>query len=164
MKSLITAIFYLLACLSCELCFGYQIITAKSFLPTGAELLIECMLLAGLGGILYCLRGVYISYCVKKIWTDQWLVWYFLRPIVSILCGGVSFLFLKAGLLVLEAKKESESSNLGFLAFAFIAGMNVDKFIAKIEDLAKATWGVEKSRSSGGAQNGDQPGNQQTNA
>lgn len=147
MKSLITAILYLLACLSCELYLGYQIITAKASLPTGADLLIECMLVAGLGGVLYCLRGVYLSYCVKKVWTNQWLVWYFIRPIVSVLCGGVSFLFLKAGLLVLEAKKESESSNLGFLAFAFIAGLNVDKFIVKIEDLAKAAWAVEKSKS-----------------
>jgi len=35
---------------------------------------------------------------------------------------------------------------LGFLALAFIAGLNVDKFITKIEDIAQATWGIEKSR------------------
>lgn len=73
--------------------------------------------------------------------------WYFVRPIVSVICGAVSYLFLKAGLLILEAKKESDATNFGFFALAFIAGMNVDKFISKIEDLAQATWGIEKSRS-----------------
>jgi len=61
--------------------------------------------------------------------------------------GGVSYLFLKAGLLILEAEKETDSSNLGFYALAFISGLNVDKFISKIEEIAKATWGIEKSRS-----------------
>lgn len=32
------------------------------------------------------------------------------------------------------------------MAVAFIAGLNVDKFTSKLEDLAKAAWGVEKSR------------------
>ena len=35
---------------------------------------------------------------------------------------------------------------MGFYALAFVAGMNVDKFVAKIEDIAQATWGIEKSR------------------
>ena len=32
------------------------------------------------------------------------------------------------------------------MAVAFIAGLNVDKFTSKLEDLAKAAWGVENSR------------------
>jgi len=148
MKSLIAISIYLLVGLSIELYIGFQILSGKLVLPQSADLLIQCMLIAGLGGILYCLRGIYLSYSVKKTWEKEWLIWYVLRPVVSILCGGVSFLFLKAGLLVLEAQKETNSSNLGFFAFAFISGLNVDKFIAKVEDLAKATWGVEKSRTS----------------
>jgi hypothetical protein len=31
---------------------------------------------------------------------------------------------------------------------AFIAGFNVDKFLAKIEDVARAVWGIEKTRAS----------------
>jgi len=98
--------------------------------------------------VLYCLRGIYLNYCVLKQWSNDWITWYILRPIVSFICGGASYLFLKAGLLVLEAKKEIDASNLGFFAFAFIAGMNVDKFISKIEEIAQATWGIEKSRTS----------------
>ncbi|ATZ30282.1 hypothetical protein EC2864350_4874 [Escherichia coli 2864350] len=37
---------------------------------------------------------------------------------------------------------------MGFFALAFIAGFNVDKFVAKIEEVAKAVWGIEKTRSS----------------
>lgn len=126
---------------------GYNLLFG-GILPTNEyDLVLECMFIAGGGGVLYCLRGIYLNYCLRKNWDNDWVVWYIVRPIVSLLCGGVSFLFLKAGLLVLEAQKETDATNLGFFAFAFIAGLNVDKFITKIEDLAKATWGIEKSRS-----------------
>lgn len=57
-------------------------------------------------------------------------------------------LFLKAGLLVLESSSNVGASEMGFFALAFIAGFNVDKFVAKIEEVAKAVWGIEKTRSS----------------
>jgi hypothetical protein len=60
----------------------------------------------------------------------------------------VSYLFLKAGLLVLESSSNADASEIGFFALAFIAGFNVDKFVAKIEEVAKAVWGIDKSRSS----------------
>lgn len=110
------------------------------------SLIIRCSLIGGLGGITYCLRAVYINSCVRKTWDNEWKPWYLIRPIVSHLCGAVSYLFLKAGLLLLESKQLSETTDLGFLALAFIAGLNVDKFIAKIEDIAQASWGIEKSR------------------
>ena len=40
-----------------------------------------------------------------------------------------------------------DSGNFGYLAFAFVAGLNVDKFVLKIEEISKATFGIEKSRS-----------------
>jgi len=69
-----------------------------------------------------------------------------------VVCGGVSYLFLRAGLLVLESSTRPNSSELGFYALSFIAGLNVDKFISKIEDIAQAVWGIEKSRTSSGEQ------------
>ena len=107
-----------------------------------------CAITGGVGGLVYCLRGIYLNACVHNRWDLKWWPWYVLRPIVSILCGLVSYLFLKAGLLVLDASQNPEGNQLGFYALAFIAGLNVDKFIGKIEDLAQATWGIEKSRSS----------------
>ena len=107
---------------------------------------ITCGLAGGIGGITYCLRGVYLNACVRKQWDDGWQPWYYIRPIVSLICGAVSFLFLKAGLLVLDAAEKTDSNLLGFYALAFIAGLNVDKFVAKLEDIAHATWGIEKSR------------------
>lgn len=146
--SVIIAIVYLLAILS-AICFaGFNLLSGILFVNSEYTLLCECVLLSGIGGILYCLRGTYLNFCVKDNWDNKWIVWYLVRPVASLICGGVSYLFLKAGLLVLEAQKETSASNLGFLAFAFIAGLNVDKFISKIEELAKATWGIEKSKSS----------------
>ncbi len=122
---------------------------AQGLLPEWLQrysLLYMCALAGGFGGITYCLRGVYLNACVFKRWDDVWRPWYFIRPIVSVLCGAVSYVFLQAGLLVLEVSQKSDSTHLGFVALAFIAGLNVDKFIAKIEDIAQATWGIEKSR------------------
>ena len=111
------------------------------------ELLYHCVLVGGIGGIIYCLRAVYLNACVRKQWDSEWHPWYYIRPFVSLISGGVSWLFLKAGLLVLDASNAAESSNLGFLALAFIAGYNVDKFMSKLEQLSEAAWGIEKSRS-----------------
>ena len=104
--------------------------------------------MGGVGGVIYCLRGVYLNYSVKKNWDSTWEPWYYIRPIVSLLCGVISYIFLKAGLLVLESNQNSDSSDLGFLALAFIAGLNVDNFVKKIESIAQSTWGIKKSRAS----------------
>lgn len=109
---------------------------------------ILCILAAGLGGAVYCLRGVYLNACVRQQWSSEWLPWYFIRPFVSLACGLVSYVFLEAGLLVLESERTPGASRLGFYALAFIAGLNVDRFLAKVEDIAQATWGIRPSRAS----------------
>lgn len=110
------------------------------------RLWLYCTVAGGLGGALYCLRGVYLNACVRKQWERDWEPWYYIRPFASLISGLVSCLFLKAGLLLLEAGQKGDSTQLGFYAFAFIAGLNVDRFVAKIENVAEATWGIEKSR------------------
>jgi hypothetical protein len=105
-----------------------------------------CAAVGAVGGCLYCLRAVYLNRCVRKTWTNEWAAWYLIRPIVSTCCGGISFLFLKAGLLVLESGTKSDASEIGFYALALVAGLNVDKFVAKIEDVAQAVWGIDQSR------------------
>lgn len=124
---------------------------ALGWLPLPYEVLripLMCGAIACTGGCLYCLRAVYLNRCVHKRWDRDWHAWYFIRPITSTVAGAVSYLFLKAGLLVLESSSKSDATEIGFFALAFVAGLNVDKFIAKIEDVAKAVWGIEKSRSS----------------
>lgn len=114
---------------------------------------IICGICGGFGGILYCMRGIYLNYCVRKCWENYWHPWYIIRPFASIISGGISFIFLKVGLFFLESSSLNDSTHIGFYALAFIAGLNVDKFISKIEDVAQATWGIEKSRSSKGIEN-----------
>lgn len=106
----------------------------------------KCVLSAGYGGILYLLRAVYVNKCVRKNWDKDWELWYYLRPMTSLISGVASYIFLKAGVLVLNAEIDVSSSSFGFMAVAFIAGLNVDKFTTKLEELAKAAWGIEKSR------------------
>lgn len=119
----------------------------SQFIPQNLKVGLLCAFIGGIGGTVYCLRAVYLNACVKKCWDINWEPWYYIRPIVSVICGGISYLFLRAGLIILESSPETNSSDLGFYALAFIAGLNVDKFISKIEDLAQAVWGIEKSRS-----------------
>lgn len=111
-----------------------------------AELAINCVLIAATAGSLYCLRAVYLNKCVRNSWDKNWETWYYLRPLTSAISGLAAYIFLKAGLVVLEASQDVDSGSYGYLAFAFIAGLNVDKFVVKIEEIAKATFGIEKSR------------------
>lgn len=107
-----------------------------------------CGICGGVGGVLYCLRGVYLNYCVNKSWDNSWLPWYFIRPIASIVTGTIAYYLLQAGLFVLEAKTDvtKPHTHYGYYAFSFIAGYNVDQFLKKVEDVAKTTWGIDKSR------------------
>ncbi|UWM63541.1 hypothetical protein [Enterobacter sp. CP102] len=107
-----------------------------------------CGAIAYTGGCLYCFRAIYLNKCVRKNWDPDWHLWYFIRPVTSTIAGAISYLFLKAGLLILESSTNVGSSEMGFFALAFIAGFNVDKFVAKIEEIAKAVWGIDKTRSS----------------
>ena len=116
-------------------------------------LFIQSALMGALGGILYCLRGIYTNKCVKKRWDIDWTVWYYLRPLTSLISGFVSCFLLKAGLLVLDSSKEGLHTNFGFYIIAFIAGYNVDNFLKKIESIAKTTWGIEPSLTSKGDAN-----------
>lgn len=110
------------------------------------QLLLKCGLTGMLGGVLYCGRAVYLNKCVRKTWDPEWMVWYFLRPVISGICGVTAYVFLKAGLVVLDASQNSSGGTYGYLAFALFAGLNVDRFMAKIEELGVAMFGIEKSR------------------
>lgn len=141
-------VIYLVSLLASSIYLLLTVVTAQ-YLISGPEQLqpaIACCALACIGGCLYCMRAVYLNRCVYNRWSKDWYVWYFLRPVASFVCGGVSYLFLQAGLLVLDAGTDGNASQLGFYALAFISGLNVDKFLAKIEDVAKAVFGIEKSR------------------
>lgn len=61
-----------------------------------------CALIGGVGGVVYCFRGLYTNTCAGDGWNPKWLLWYFTRPVVSLVCGAVSYLLLKAGSLVLD--------------------------------------------------------------
>lgn len=96
------------------------------------------------------MRAIYLNYSARRQWSSDWYPWYIIRPIVSAGSGAVAYLFLKAGLLMLESGTHPDASELGFYAISFVAGLNVDKFMKKIEDVAQSVWGIEKSRTATG--------------
>lgn len=108
----------------------------------------QCTITGLIGGVMYCLRAVYLNKCVKNVWAPEWETWYYLRPITSTISGFVSFIFLKAGLLVLDAATKPEHISYGYLVVAFIAGYNVDNFMKKLEEVACTIWGIKQSRAS----------------
>lgn len=148
MYSLTIVILYQLSFLGGLIYAGILLLSGT--LPNWAEplrIVISTMIVGGFGGCVYCLRAVYINKCVFDRWNNNWLSWYIVRPIVSCICGGVSYLFLKTGLIFLESGTDQNATDLGFYALAFVAGLNVDKFVSKIEDIAQAVWGIEKTGS-----------------
>jgi hypothetical protein len=144
MKRIIVFLLFVLICLAGLLCTYLAGVMPSWMEPI--RLWFFCTLAGGIGGCVYCLRGVYLNACVHKRWDPEWQPWYYIRPFVSLVCGAASCLFLKAGLLVLESTQKENSTDLGFLGLAFVAGLNVDNFLAKVEEIAKATWGIERSR------------------
>jgi len=142
MKKIVVWLLFLLLLLTVTiLAYSYRLFV----LPDTLVLPFKSAISAGYGGVLYLLRAVYVNKCVNKSWDEDWIPWYYIRPFTSIISGIASYIFLKAGLLVLTSEMEIADSTFGFMAVAFIAGLNVDKFTKKLEDLAKAAWGVEKS-------------------
>ena len=115
---------------------------------SGIIIPIYCVLFGALGGVTYCLRGLYLNVAVKDNWDPKWKIWYFVRPLVSAILGGLSFVFVSAGLLVLDAADPAPNGIYGFIALSFVAGLNVDGIVKRIEEVAQATWGLGPSRTS----------------
>lgn len=122
----------------------------------GQVLPFQCALIGALGGITYCLRAVYLNRCAWNRWDTNWHTWYYLRPIVSMVAGITAFLFLKAGLLVLDVNTGEAASGYGFLAFSYVAGLNVDRFYERLEGIAMSAWGIKPSGIAKQTEKGDQ--------
>ena len=105
----------------------------------------NCLLVSTLGSLLYCIKAIYKNRCVHKKWDKDWETWYYLRPIAGAICGIIAYIFLKAGLVILSEEQVNDANEYTFLALAFIAGLNVDSFIVKIEAVGSSVFGVEKS-------------------
>lgn len=141
---------YLLAALTVEVYCVYWLVsgTPPAFVAQNIHWFLSAAV-GGVGGVVYCLRAVYLNACVFKTWSYDWLPWYFLRPILSLVCGALSYAVLRAGLLVLDSDGGIVDGNpIGFYVLAFVAGLNVDRFLGKVEEIAQATWGIGKSRAS----------------
>ncbi len=98
------------------------------------------------GGCVYCIRSLYFQYCVEDQWNYKWIVWHIIRPFVSAICGVVSLLFVKAGLLLFEASYIETQSYYGIYALSFIAGLNVDNFMKKVESIFQELIGLQQTR------------------
>ena len=146
---MVKILFYLISIMIVCLCLS--LLPSLCTMPQWYQsnlLLIKCSLIGCIGGILYCIRGIYLNKCVRKQWDIDWHIWYYLRPLASCITGVISAIFLKAVLLVLDTNTTSDSSIYGYLAIAFIAGYNVDNFMKKLEEIALSIWGIKKTNSS----------------
>lgn len=115
----------------------------------------QCALWGAVGGTTYCLRAVYRHRCVDGSWDSNWALWYIVRPIVSFVAGLVAYVFLAAGLLVLNTRVDDTMTPYGYFAIALIAGYNVDGFMGRMERLA-GLWGIKTSRATVDADGGRQ--------
>ena len=144
MKTIVLYLFLLLIVAILGLFYIYF----DTFLSTRLVLQIAfyCVTIGLIGGIVNCLRGIYEHFSINKDWDDSWKVWYYIRPVLSAIMGFVSFIFIKAGLLVFSGNAEIVLKNnvYGYLAVAFVAGFNVKYFLEKIQEIANTVWGIKK--------------------
>lgn len=122
----------------------YKVIDFKE--PT-VNFAVYCFLFGAFGGIFHCLRGYYLHTALLKDWDKDWNVWYFIRPIVSGMLGLISLFFVKTGLLIFQSNPVTfiQGENvMGYFVVAFIAGYNVQNFLAKLEEISEVTLGIKK--------------------
>ena len=144
MKTIFSLFFYHIVLISLGFYLHYKFDTCPfcKFQSIWADVMLSGLI----GGCTYCIRSLYLQYCVKKEWDNRWIVWHVIRPVVSSICGIISLLFVKAGLLLFEASQIDSQSYYGIYALAFIAGMNVDNFIKKIESIFKELVGIQQTQ------------------
>lgn len=142
-KVIVVLLTYLVGIIMLSVCYQQGVLPVWVY---KADLLYKSLWVGVLGGLMYLFRAVYINACVKQRWDAKWELWYFIRPIVSGISGLLTYFILKAGLVALDANGSAGKGDFGFLAFSFIAGLNVDRFVKKIESIAQSLWGIEASR------------------
>lgn len=141
---------YLLFLLSAPI--GYWYIIATDVAPSwfvSIKPIVGCVLVAVSGGVLYCLRAVYLNYSVRKQWDEVWIVWYLFRPFASGLMGYVTYLVISAGLVAVGSTSVEHPEKLLY-ALSFFAGLNVDGFLKKFEGQVTRTVKVKESRQTQG--------------
>jgi len=147
-----TKITGLVVCAVYQLCFMIYVLHMSRFLAwegdlTNVEMAIRFLLIGIIAGNFYCLRSLYIHGSVHRDWDNYWILWQIIRPFTSAASATFAFILIKAGLILLDSDKEQDESQTlwGFYFLALIAGLNVDKFHQKIEEIGKTLFGVEKS-------------------
>lgn len=110
---------------------------------------IGCVLAAVGGGVLYCLRAVYLNYSLRKQWDNVWIVWYLFRPFASGIMGYLTYLVISAGLVAVGTTSVEHPETLLY-ALSFFAGLNVDGFLKKFEGQVSSSMKVKESRQTQG--------------
>ena len=143
MKAIIVYLFVLLCCgIAGALWLESSSLAASN---PGKFLLLACILAGFGGGLVNCLRAVYLNACVRKNWDKDWHPWYVIRPILSAVMGAIAYVFIRAGLFIFGGQGELKDWSIyGYLAIGFIAGYNVQRFLEQLEAISAATFGVKK--------------------
>ncbi|WP_186170888.1 hypothetical protein [Vibrio chagasii] len=142
---------YLLFLLAISICVWYwAFISPATEWVKSVRHIIGCILVAVSGGVLYCLRAVYVNYSVRKQWDEVWLVWYLFRPFTSGLMGFLTFLVVKAGLFAVGSTSAEHPETLLY-ALSFFAGLNVDGFLKRFEGQVSNSMKVKESRQTQGS-------------
>jgi hypothetical protein len=103
-----------------------------------------CLIAAFGGGLVNCGRAIYLNACVRRKWDRAWHPWYYVRPVLSAMIGVVAFAFIRAGLFVFGGGEVGKGSVWAFVAIAFIAGYNVQRFLEQLEAISELAFGIKK--------------------
>ena len=99
----------------------------------------------GLGGTIYSVRGFYQNLGEDKF-KFNWIWWFILRPIISMIIGVFVYFLIVGGLISLGAIQEVDflRSVIFYCGVSFLAGFSFTQFATKLENLAETLFSIKK--------------------
>lgn len=91
----------------------------------------------GLGGSIYCIRGMYKA-IAEDTFDTKWVWWYLYRPFISAIMGVITYFLIVGGLLSLSANGKTDL-NKGIMLYSglgFLAGFYFSKIMEKLDGVS----------------------------
>jgi hypothetical protein len=133
--------------------------TVKDFLPIW-----NTMMWGGIGGVIGALYHLWWHISDRQDFDAQYTMWYMVQPIMGLVLGGIVFLLMAGGLLVLQVDPLSTTNTntatrlLPYL-LAVLAGFRQNFIYEQFDRLiALFTPGSQRDNQGGGGQTGGQTG------
>lgn len=101
----------------------------------------------GIGGTIYCIRGLYQN-IADDSFHPKWVWWYIFRPLMSSCVGVITYFLIVGGLLSISSGKniDLQKGTMLYTGIAFLSGYSFTKFTEKLDNISSTIFGKEKEK------------------